>query len=172
MLDAFLETWHVPFTHKHTVKGGLMWRDAAIRIMAPHSMLAVPVSRKSEHLGGLPEGDHRKTMLCHYLAFPNTIFNCFPDLVQMFTAWPAGPRATVLTAWGLIAPPAPGVDLERHRKRSDREWEHFCAVVEEDVDVLEAAGEIYDSLGFTRNMFNAAEGRLTAYHQAMNERAG
>ena len=172
VIDAFNETWHVPFTHKNTVKGGLLWRDTAIRIMDPHSMMAIPVRKAYDEVDAVREDDHRKTMLCHYLAFPNTIFNCFPDHAQVFSAWPAGPRSTVLTAWGLIAPPAAGVDAERYRRRADRDWEHFRSVVAEDVDVLEAAGEIYDSLGFRRNMFNAAEGRLTAYHAAMNARAG
>jgi phenylpropionate dioxygenase-like ring-hydroxylating dioxygenase large terminal subunit len=170
VIDAFNETWHVPFTHKNTVKGGLLWRDAALRIMDPHSMMAIPVRKEYGDVEAVRENDHRRTMLCHYLSFPNTIFNCFPDHVQVFSAWPAGPRSTVLTAWGLIAPPAEGVDSERYRRRADRDWEHFRAVVEEDVGVLEAAGEIYDSLGFRRNMFNAAEGRLTAYHAAMNAR--
>lgn len=172
VIDAFNETWHVPFTHKQTVKGGLLWRDTAIRIMDPHSMMAIPVRKEYDEVDAVLENDHRKTMLCHYLSFPNTIFNCFPDHVQVFSAWPAGPRSTVLTAYGLVAPPADGIDPERYGRRADRDWEHFCSVVQEDVDVLEAAGEIYDSLGFTRNMFNAAEGRLTAYHEAMNARAG
>jgi choline monooxygenase len=172
VMDAFNETWHVPFTHKNTVKGGLLWRDAALRIMKPHSMMAIPVRKEYTEVESVTEDDHRKTMLCHYLSFPNTIFNCFPDHMQAFTAWPAGSRSTILNAWGLVAPAADGVDAERYRRRADRDWEHFCSVVEEDVGVLEAAGEIYDSLGFRRNMFNAAEGRLTAYHEAMNELAG
>jgi choline monooxygenase len=172
VMDAFNETWHVPFTHKNTVRGGLLWRDTAIKIMKPHSMMAIPVRKEYDEVDAVVEDDHRKTMLCHYLSFPNTIFNCFPDHVQVFTAWPAGPRSTALTASGFVAPPAEGVDPERYRRRADRDWEHFCSVVQEDVDVLEAAGEIYDSLGFNRQMFNAAEGRLTAYHAAINELAG
>lgn len=171
VIDAFNETWHVPFTHKNTVKGGLLWRDTAIRIMDPHSMMAIPVRKEYTDVDAVREDDHRKTMLCHYLSFPNTIFNCFPDHAQVFTAWPAGPRSTVLSAWGLIAPPVPGVDVERYRARADRDWEQFRAVVQEDLGVLEAAGEIYDSIGFERNMFNTAEARLTAYHAAMNERS-
>lgn len=171
VIDAFNETWHVPFTHKHTVRGGLLWRDAALRMMKPHSMMAIPVRKKYQLDATFPH-DHRKTMLCHYLAFPNTIFNCFPDHIQVFTAWPDGPRATILNAWGFVAPASDSVDPVALRKRADADWEHFCAVVLEDVGVLEAAGEVYESLGFTRNMFNAAEGRLTEYHASMNELAG
>ena len=111
VIDAFNETWHVPFTHKNTVKGGLLWRDAALRIMPPHSMMALPVRRYTEQAnanGG--EADHRKTMLCHYLSFPNTIFNCFPTHFQVFSSWPVGPRESVLSAWGALGADAGGLD--------------------------------------------------------------
>lgn len=170
VLDAFNETWHVPFTHKNTVRGGLLWRDAAIKLMPPHSMMAIPVRKYGEHPD--PDGDHRETMLCHYLAFPNTIFNCFPTHVQAFSSWPVGPRETVLTAYGFLAAPPEGTSLERWHERGDRDWRHFCSVVAEDEEVLGDAGRVYDSLGFTRNMFNAAEGRITAFHAVVNAIAG
>lgn len=170
VIDAFNETWHVPFTHKNTVRGGLLWRDAALQIMEPHSMMAIPVRRYLDRMG--PDQDHRKTMLCHYLAFPNTIFNAFPTHVQIFSAWPDGPRATELSAYGALAPCPDGVAQDAYHQRGDKGWENFRQVVLEDVGVLEDAGRVYDSIGFKRQMFNAAEGRLTAFHQAVNSRAG
>lgn len=172
VIDAFNETWHVPFTHRNTVKGGLLWRDAALRIMPPHSMLALPVRRYVERNGGIDhDGDHRESMLCHYLAFPNTIFNCFPTHVQVFSSWPVGPRETVLAAWGALAPAPEGWTEEDWLAQGDKGWANFCEVAAEDVDVLEDAGRVYDSLGFRRQMFNAAEGRLTAFHAEVNARA-
>jgi hypothetical protein len=38
--------------------------------------------------------------------------------------------------------------------------------------VLAAAGRAYDSKGFRRSMFKAAEGRITAFHAALDERTG
>ena len=168
VIDAFNETWHVPFTHKNTVRGGLLWRDAALGIMDPHSMMAIPVRRYLDV--ARPDQDHREHMLCHYLAFPNTIFNAFPTHVQIFSAWPDGPRATVLSAYGGLAPRAEDIDEATWSRRGDEGWEQFLEVVLEDVAVLEDAGRVYDSLGFRRQMFNAAEGRLTAFHHAVNER--
>ena len=170
VIDAFNETWHLPFTHKNTVRGGLLWRDAAIKLMGPHSMMAIPVRKYTEQAE--PGGDHRQTMLCHYLAFPNTIFNCFPTHVQAFSSWPIGPRETLLTAFGAQAPAPEGTTEEEWVARGERDWVHFQAVVEEDVEVLTDAGRVYDSLGFKRNMFNSAEGRLTAFHATVNALAG
>jgi choline monooxygenase len=173
VIDAFNEAWHLPFTHKNTVKGGLLWRDTALRIMHPHSMLAIPVRRYVERNGGIDsESDHRETMLCHYLAFPNTIFNCFPTHVQVFSSWPVGPRETVLAAWGALAPVPDGWSEEDWLALGDKGWANFQEVAAEDVDVLEDAGRVYDSLGFKRQMFNSAEGRLTAFHAAVNALAG
>jgi phenylpropionate dioxygenase-like ring-hydroxylating dioxygenase large terminal subunit len=165
VIDAFNETWHVPFTHRDTVRGGLLWRDAQLRFFGAHSMMAIPLRKPA---GEAP----RQRLLNHYLAFPNTIFNCLPTLMQAFSAWPAGPRTTVLTAWGLNRPPADGTSRDEWEARAARDWEHYKAVVEEDKVVLESAGRVYDSLGFRRNLFNAAEGRLTAFHEHINQIAG
>lgn len=166
VIDAFNETWHVPFTHRDTVRGGLLWRDAQLRMLPPHSMMAIPLRKFAEQAESL---DARQRMLNHYLAFPNTIFNCLPTLMQAFSSWPAGPRTTVLTAWGLNQPPHDGRSADEWEQQAAYDWEHFKAVVDEDRQVLEAAGRVYDSLGFRRNMFNAAEGRLTAFHQHVNQ---
>jgi choline monooxygenase len=169
VIDAFNETWHVPFTHKNSVRGGLLWRDAAIKLMEPHSMMAIPVRK---YLDQMAEGeDHRRHMLCHYLAFPNTIFNCFPTHVQAFSAWPLGPRETRLVAFGIVNRTPEGWTDEDWHARTDRDWEHFKGVVAEDEGVLRNAGRVYDSLGFKRQMFNAAEGRLTSFHEQVNLRA-
>jgi hypothetical protein len=53
--------------------------------------------------------------------------------------------------------------------RNERDWEHFVEVARQDAEVLDDAGRVYDSLGFRRNMFNVAEGRLTAFHRTIDE---
>jgi choline monooxygenase len=110
--------------------------------------------------------------LCHYFVFPNTIFNCFPTLAQCFSAWPTGPTSTTVTAWSMSPPRPEDVDEAVWRRRADRNWENFCEVVEEDRTVLAAAGRVHRSKGYSRNIFNAAEGRLTAFHRQIAERVG
>jgi choline monooxygenase len=169
-LDAFNETWHVPFTHRNTVKGGLLWRDATVEIHSPHSLISIPLRRYPGPHG--PEVDRRSVTLSHFFTFPNTIFNCFPTLAQSFSAWPTGPRTMTLTAWSFTPPRPDAISEEAWKAQNDRNWDNFCAVVEEDRLVLDRAGRVYDSKGYRRNIFNAAEGRLTAFHREIAERIG
>jgi choline monooxygenase len=169
-LDAFNETWHVPFTHSDTVRGGLLWRDAAFDVMGDHSMMVIPLRRKKEE-GIYRTDDHRGHMLCHYLAFPNVIYNCFPTLVEIFGIWPID-RGTCRIVAYMFMRRDPEMSEMKFQSDVERAWSHFCAVVEEDVEVLNEAGKVYDSLGYSRNLFNSAECRLTSFHQSIAEWTG
>jgi choline monooxygenase len=168
VVDAFNETWHVPFTHKDTLSGIVLWRDAHLRDLSPHSMMTIPLKRRE---GAPPptDPDPRTSMIGHFLAFPNTIFSCFPTHLQMWSVWPLGPRESVMQAWGIVGPPPPGMADDEWAARNERDWEHFVEVARQDAEVLDDAGRVYDSLGFRRNMFNVAEGRLTAFHRTIDE---
>jgi phenylpropionate dioxygenase-like ring-hydroxylating dioxygenase large terminal subunit len=167
VVDSFNETWHVPFTHKDTLSGMVMWRDAALRIAQPHSWMTLPIRGFTENAGST---DHRKSHLCHYLAFPNTIFSCFPTHLHMWSAWPVSPSETLLCAYEFVGAAPPGMTDERWSEVNDRNWEHFLAVLAEDSKVINDLGTVVDSLGYRRNMFNTAEGRLTAFHEEVARR--
>jgi phenylpropionate dioxygenase-like ring-hydroxylating dioxygenase large terminal subunit len=169
VIDAFNETWHVPFTHKDTLTGLIMWRDAALKLEPPHSWMTLPVRGFTERS---TDADHRKSHLCHYLSFPNTIFSCFPTHLQMWSAWPLSPTRTVLQTWGIVGPTPEGMTDEKWQRQNDRDWEHFLSVVYEDAEVINDFGTVVRSRGFRRNMFNTAESRLTAFHAEVNSRVG
>jgi phenylpropionate dioxygenase-like ring-hydroxylating dioxygenase large terminal subunit len=61
VVDAFNETWHVPFTHKDTLSDLVRWREAVLRITSPHSWMTIPVNGFTENATG---SDHRRTHLC------------------------------------------------------------------------------------------------------------
>lgn len=167
VVDAFNETWHVPFTHQDTLAGVVMWRDAALKIESPHSWMTLPVRGLSEKL---PDADHRQQNICHYLVFPNTIFSCFPTHLQMWTAWPVSVDETVITAYQLAGPPPDGVSDEKWARRNARDWDQFLDVLTEDSEVINGFAKVSRSLGFRRNMFNTAESRLTAFHEEIAHR--
>jgi phenylpropionate dioxygenase-like ring-hydroxylating dioxygenase large terminal subunit len=169
VVDAFNETWHVPFTHKDTLTGLVMWRDAVLRVERPHSWMTIPVRGFTDQLDEL---DHRKTHICHYLAFPNTIFSCFPTHLQMWTIWPVSQHEAILDAWGIVGPAPAGVTEEKWKRQNDRDWAHFIDVAREDAEVINAFGTVVYSKGFRRNMFNTAESRLTAFHAEVNSLCG
>jgi choline monooxygenase len=167
VVDAFNETWHVPFTHQDTLAGVVKWRDAALKIDPPHSWMTLPVRGLGD---GQPDADHREKNICHYLVFPNTIFSCFPTHLQMWTAWPVSVEETVITSYQLAGPPPAGVTEEKWARRNARDWEQFLDVLLEDSEIINGFAKVTRSIGFRRNMFNTAEGRLTAFHHEIANR--
>ncbi len=170
VIDAFNETWHVPSTHQETLSSLMLWRDARLKICSPHSWMTLPIAGYTEKAG--PNADHHEANVCHYTAFPNTIFSCFPTHLQMWSAWPISPTKTLLTAWGVVGPAPAGLTEEKWAEISDRNWAHFLSVLAEDMRVLNDFGTVAQSLGFKRSLFNTAEGRLSAFHDEVMQRVG
>ncbi|MBA3744350.1 aromatic ring-hydroxylating dioxygenase subunit alpha [Sporichthya sp.] len=169
VLDGFNETWHVPFTHQDSLGSIVRWREAVLRVPSPHSWMTIPIRGFTERV---ESEDHRQTHLCHYLTFPNTIFSCFPTHLQMWSAWPLAVDKTRLIAHHVVGPTPDGQTDEQWMKRNLRDWEHFVTVLGEDSEVLDDFGQLVNSLGFRRNMFNTAESRLTAFHHEVAVRLG
>lgn len=167
VVDAFNETWHVPFTHSATLGKLVMWRDAHLRIADPHSWMTLPLKGFTDRMGDV---DHRLKNMCHYLAFPNTIFSCFPTHFQTWNIWPVSVDKTLFTAWGVVGPTPEGISDEAWQAQNERDWNHFQAVSAEDAEVLNDWGSVSHSLGATEYMFNTAESRLTAFHQEVARR--
>ncbi|KLL12344.1 MULTISPECIES: aromatic ring-hydroxylating dioxygenase subunit alpha [Protofrankia] len=167
VVDAFNETWHVPFTHKSTLSGLVLWRDASLKISSPHSWMTLPIRGFTDKVSN---SDHRQTHLCHYLAFPNTIFSCFPNHLQMWTAWPVAPDKTVLNAYQLVGPTPDGLSDAKWEQHNERDWKHFLDVLAEDSEVINNFAALARSKGFRRNIFNTAESRLTAFHDEVAKR--
>lgn len=167
VVDAFNETWHVPWTHTKTLSKLVLWRDARLRITTPHSWMTIPLEGFTDKLGDV---DHRLKHICHYLAFPNTIFSCFPTHLQTWNIWPVSVDKTIFTAWGVVGPKPEGLTDEQWTKQNDRDWKHFCAISAEDAEVLNSWKSVSHSLGTRQYMFNTAESRLTAFHAEVARR--
>lgn len=167
VVDAFNETWHVPFTHKDTLSGMVLWRDAVLKLAAPHSWMKLPIRGFTDKSSST---DHRQSHLCHYLAFPNTIFSCFPTHLQMWSAWPVSVDETILSAFDVVGPTPNGMTDEQWARSVDRDWQHFLDVLEEDSEVINDIASVVHSKGFHRNLFNTAESRLTAFHEEVEQR--
>jgi phenylpropionate dioxygenase-like ring-hydroxylating dioxygenase large terminal subunit len=167
VMDAFNETWHVPFTHRNTLTGIVMWRHAVLKIAEPHTWMTIPIRGFTERVG--QHEDHRKSHLCHYLVFPNTIFSCFPTHLQMWSAWPISPDETQLCAYEVVGPPPPGQSAEKWAAHNERDWQHFQDVLTEDSQVINDFARVIHSRGYTRNMFSTAESRLTSFHQQVDK---
>ncbi|MFJ9588944.1 aromatic ring-hydroxylating oxygenase subunit alpha [Streptomyces acidicola] len=170
VMDAFSETWHVPFTHRDTLAGMVMWRDAVIRLASPHSWMTLPIRGFTQRAAA--SADHRESHLCHYLVFPNTIFSCFPTHLQMWSAWPVSVDETLLCAYEVVGPPPAGRTEEEWLRHNERDWRQFLDVLGEDSEVINNIATVAGSLGFRHSMLNTAESRLTAFHREVAERIG
>jgi choline monooxygenase len=169
VVDAFNETWHVPFTHQGTLSSFIQWRDAILRITPPHSWMTIPVRGFTEKADPA-DPDPRKSHICHYLTFPNTIFSCFPTHLQTWSAWPVSPTETVLIAYGVVGPAPDGIPEDKWAQRNERDWSQFLDVLKEDVEVLDDIQSISHSRGWQRNMFCTAESRLRSFHEEVRDR--
>jgi phenylpropionate dioxygenase-like ring-hydroxylating dioxygenase large terminal subunit len=166
VVDAFNETWHVPFTHRETLSALVQWRRAHLYVIPPHSWMTLPVK-------GLPTGDdvdHRQGNICHYLAFPSTIFSCFPNHLQMWTAWPVDVNTSALEVYQLVGSTPAGMTDAKWERAAERNWSSFMDVLAEDVEVINSIDTVVRSRGYTRNIFNSAETRLTAFHEEVAKR--
>lgn len=169
VIDGFNETWHVPFTHQESLGGIVRWREAELHVPSPHSWMTIPIRGFTDRV---ESDDHRQTHLCHYLAFPNTIFSCFPTHLQMWSVWPLGVDQTRLIAHHVVGPTPAGQTDEEWLARNLRDWEHFVAVLGEDSAVLDDFAQIVRGQAYQRNIFNTAESRLTAFHREIADRLG
>ncbi|MHB2000438.1 MAG: aromatic ring-hydroxylating oxygenase subunit alpha [Solirubrobacteraceae bacterium] len=169
VVDAFNEFWHVPFAHKNSLQGGLLWRDAALQLIKPHTLSALPIRGVYEQ--ALQDDDYRRGIVCHCSVFPSTLYNCFPSHAQVLTSWPIDTQHTILVGWGLTTPAPQDADDE-WRARDSGEWDQFCRVIDEDVEILNELGQVQGSRGYRRNIFNSAEGRLTSFHETVAEMTG
>jgi choline monooxygenase len=167
-MDAFLETWHVPFTHKETLGGLVLWRDAVIRLCEPHSWMTLPLRGFTEKV---ESDDVRDSHICHFLAYPNTIFSCFPTHMQMWHVWPIAVDRCELIAYEFVGPAPDGTTDEQWAQRNERDWTSFLHVLEEDTDVLKQLPTVIESEGYRRSMFCTAESRLTLFHEENNRRS-
>ena len=183
VLDEVLE-WDVPVSYKAIVDGfneiyhtaslhhvGGEWtksaRDSTFHVVNDHNyMCFVPRKQYREQLA--EDWDHQKYAICHYVVFPNTVFNCNPDHLQVFTPIPIDVDRTRFLCWELMYPGAdddPGYAEYKERRREH--WEHLKVVVGEDIDIYQQLARTKRSSGYTTNILSSREFKIAHYHEQM-----
>ena len=146
-----------------TIGDLLAVRDTAITLFERHSMYVIPYSGHLEKLRA--EQQHQRDAISHYLVYPFSIFNCEPHHIQAFTPVPTGPHSTRFLCWHLIQPGGDAAFMTR----MDRDWNLFTRVAAEDLYVAEQSGAARQSMGYTRNLNNARECRITHLRNVMDK---
>ena len=169
VVDGFNEVYHATELHHTDPAFTKSSRDTAFHLSGPNSMMFVP---RPQHVERLAEtGDHHRYTICHYVVFPNTVFNNNPDQIQIFQPIPLAVDKTRFITWELIYGPAQGETAADYRSYFDEtieRWEHLKGVVAEDVFVFKELASTRHSMAYTRNLFGAKECKPTEYHRTMD----
>ena len=102
--------------------------------------------------------------------FPNTVFNCNPEHIQVFNPVPIDVDRTKFICWELIYPgDRDDIDYEHYYQRTMRHWEALQSVVAEDLSIYTQLARTKRSMGYTRNILSTHECKIARYHEIMDE---
>jgi phenylpropionate dioxygenase-like ring-hydroxylating dioxygenase large terminal subunit len=131
--------------HPTTARAGYLATEeqTSYQTFERNSMFVIPYLSTIDELAATQ--DHQRLCVCHYFLFPNTIVNCRPGAVQVFSFMPESRRSTRFVCWNLVHPEC-GIDPAAQ----DAAWAYFRQIVEEDVLVDIEVDATADSMAFAR----------------------
>jgi phenylpropionate dioxygenase-like ring-hydroxylating dioxygenase large terminal subunit len=169
VVDGFNEIYHA--TSLHGV--GPAWtksaKAATFHVVNDHNyMCFVPRHQHREQLE--QDWDHHRYAICHYVVFPNTIFNCNPEHIQVFNPIPIDVDRTRFLCYQLVYPDD-GSDPEyaAYKQRMLEHWERLKVVVGEDIDIYKQLERTKRSRRYQRNLLSSREFKIAHYHGLMAE---
>lgn len=168
IVDGFNEVYHVTELHHVDPVFTKSARDTAFHHTGPNSMMFVP---RPDRRALLDEtGDHHHSTICHYVVFPNSVFNNNPDQIQLFQPIPLAVDRTRFICWELIYAPDGDDDpeYERYLDGAMAHWAVLKDVVAEDLFVFAQLDRTRHSMGYQRNTFSSRECKPTEYHRTMD----
>lgn len=112
--------------------------------------------------------DHHKYAICHYVVFPNTVFNCNPEHIQVFNPIPIDVDRTKFLTWQLIYPgDRNDPEYEKYFQKMSKHWEGLKVVVGEDIGIYEQLKRTKRSSAYTHHILSERECKLAHYHDQM-----
>jgi phenylpropionate dioxygenase-like ring-hydroxylating dioxygenase large terminal subunit len=100
IVDGFNELYHVTALHHVPPEFTKSTRDSSFHILGDNYMCFVPRPEKLDALA--VDWDHQQHAICHYVVFPNTVFNCNPEHIQVFNPIPLDVDRTRFLCWQII----------------------------------------------------------------------
>jgi phenylpropionate dioxygenase-like ring-hydroxylating dioxygenase large terminal subunit len=176
-------TWDVPVSYKAVVDGfneiyhtaelhhvGGEWtktaRNTSFHIVGHNYMCFVPRSQTLDQLE--EEWDHHRFAICHYVVFPNTVFNCNPEHIQVFNPIPVDVDRTRFLCWQLIYPgDRNDPEYAAYYDRMLKHWETLKGVVGEDIGIYDQLARTKRSSAYRQNILSERECKLAHYHETM-----
>ncbi len=167
IVDGFNEIYHTAELHHVDKAWTKSARDTSFWIVNDHNyMCFVPRYQHRDKLE--QEWDHHKWAICHYVVFPNTVFNCNPEHIQVFNPIPIDVDRTRFLCWEIVYPgdeddPA----YQDYRRRMQDHWDHLKVVVGEDIGIYQQLERTKRSSAYQTNILSARECKLAHYHETM-----
>jgi phenylpropionate dioxygenase-like ring-hydroxylating dioxygenase large terminal subunit len=167
IVDGFNEIYHTVELHHMTADWLRSARDTTFHVVNEHNyMCFVPRAATRDELA--KDWDHHRYAICHYVVFPNTVFNCNPEHIQIFNPIPMGVDRTRFLCWELAYPgDATDPEWAAYNERRLAHWETLKVVVGEDIAIYQQLARTKQSSGYTRNILNEREFKLAHYHNTM-----
>lgn len=168
IVDGFNEVYHATSLHHSPPEFTKAARHTSFHIVGNNAMMFVP---RPDHLEELWEsGDHHRFAICHYVVFPNTVFNCNPRHIQVFHPIPLDVDRTKFYCWQLIYPGEHGdPEYDQYFASMQAQWQGLKGVVAEDIAIYQQLKRTQRSMGYQRNTLSERECKIAHYHQVMDE---
>jgi phenylpropionate dioxygenase-like ring-hydroxylating dioxygenase large terminal subunit len=166
IVDGFNEIYHVAELHHSPPEFIKACRKAAFHVVNDNYMCFVP---RPENMDKWAEDyDHHKYAICHYVVFPNTVFNCNPEHIQVFNPIPLGVDRTRFLCWQLIYPgDMNDPEYKTYYDRTMRLWDGLKVVVGEDIAIYEQLARTKNSSGYKQHILSERECKIHRYHETM-----
>ena len=169
IVDGFNEVYHVTELHHTPPAFTKSVRDTSFHILGDNYMCFVPRPDTKPQLE--ETWDHHKYAICHYVVFPNTVFNCNPEHVQVFNPIPIGVDRTKFLCWEIIydGDKSDPVYAEYY-ERTMQHWDALKVVVSEDIAIYDQLARTKKSSGYTRHILSERECKIAHYHENMDRK--
>ncbi len=164
IVDGFNEIYHTASLHHVSPTWTKSARDTSFHIVGNNYMCFVPRAEKREALA--QDWDHHQHAICHYVVFPNTVFNCNPNHVQVFNPIPIDVDRTRFLCWELIYPGDRNDPVyEAYFQDTMVHWDRLKIVVGEDIDIYQQLKRTKRSSGYTHHVLSERECKIAHYHE-------
>jgi len=169
IVDGFNEIYHTKELHHVSSEWVKAAKGTSFHIVDDNYMCFVP---RAEHLDELAvDWDHQRFAICHYVVFPNTVFNCNPEHIQVFNPIPIDVDRTRFLCWELIYPEQVNdPEYPAYRERMGAHWEGLKRVVGEDIEIYSQLKRTKRSSAYTRHILQGRECKIAHYHENMDRK--
>jgi phenylpropionate dioxygenase-like ring-hydroxylating dioxygenase large terminal subunit len=169
IVDGFNEIYHTKQLHGVSPEWVKAARDASFHIVGDNYMCFVPRAEQLDELAA--DLDHHRHAICHYVVFPNTVFNCNPEHVQVFNPIPIDVDRTRFLCWELIYPgDQADPEYAAYYERTMAHWAGLKRVVGEDIEIYDQLERTKRSSGYRRHVLNERECKIAHYHENMDRK--